>query len=679
MKISLTWLKDYVPLNIPSEKLAHRLTMAGLEVEKIQAAAGDTILEIEVTPNRDDCLNMLGIAREMAAIFNKRMKLPRAKKMKLPTEKCAVSILDQDGCSRYVGTVVKDIRVAASPDWLQQRIQAVGLRPINNIVDITNFVLMETGQPLHAFDYDKLIGGKIIVRRARKGEQIITLDGVARTLDSSILVIADAQRPVALAGIMGGVETSVTEGTKNILLESAHFDPILIRRAARALGISTDSSYRFERNVDLQNVDKHAIRALHLIREFAVGKIAQHADIFPGKRKIVKKQVTVSKDQINSLLGTSFSTAECKTILKKLDFWVKVKDRRVLDVIAPSFRNDIHRGVDIIEEVGRIIGYDQLPSSLPCITLSNIPKSASYVLRNKIRRILLAQGLCEAITYTMIPQSSLVKTKSADLPTVRVKNPLTQEQEILRPSLLPNLLSVVRTNLNHVQKDIRLFEMGKIYLKEGEREVIALIMTGSHLQDWRTARNSLVDFYDIKGVIDSLAEKFQPEAIKFVARDKNIFSPGEGVQLMQKDKSGKERVCGQAGKLHREILKNWDIKEESVFFAEILLDGFDTSKNKTFQPLCEFPAITRDVSLAIKKDIPFQTVQDVACQFGGELLVDIKFLEQYLGEKIPAGQRGIVFSFTYQSHQRTLTEEEINKLHQQICQAFVEKLEAKIR
>ncbi len=672
MKISLDWLKDYVALSVSPEKFAHRLTMSGLEVEKIEAVDGDTLLELEITPNRADCLNMLGIARETAAVFNKRLKYPRRKRLKLPTEKCPVTILDQSGCLRYVGTVITGIKVAPSPEWLQKRLLAIGLRPINNVVDITNFVLLETGQPLHAFDYDKLIDGKIVVRRARKGEQIKTLDAVERTLQDNILVIADAHRPVALAGIIGGEETSVTEQTKNILLESAFFDPILIRRAARALGVSTDSSYRFERNVDLQNVDTHAARAIDLIREYAGGTLEKHTDVFPGKRKIVKKEVSVRVEHINALLGSSFSSAQCKTILKKLEFTVKVKDRKVIQAIPPSFRNDIRRAEDLIEEVARIIGYDNLPESLPRMTISDaIIKDSRYIFRNNLRTKLLAQGLSEAVTYALIPQSSLVKVNLDQVECVRVKNPLTQEQEILRPTLLPNLLSVVRSNLNRGQKEIRLFESGKVYLRDGEQDVLAIIMTGMREYDWRSPQRTGEDFFDIKGVIESLGV-----SLRFVPSENKIFAAGQCVQIFS---SGQKDVIGELGKVKKDILKNWDIKEDHVFFAEIRLNNLEKSQARIYESVSEFPAVTRDVSLAVRQDVSFENIIETARQLGGSLLADIQFLEQYRGEKIPQGQRGLVFSLLYQSRERTLTEEEINSLHQRICQTIVDKFQARMR
>ncbi|MCK5581533.1 MAG: phenylalanine--tRNA ligase subunit beta, partial [Candidatus Omnitrophica bacterium] len=381
MKISITWLNDYIKTGVPVDRLIHKLTMAGLEVEKTETVAGDTVLELEITPNRPDCLNMLGMAREVSAILNKTVKKPSLPEIKYPKEKCPVEIVDKEGCTRYIGTVIKDVKVAKAPQAMQQRLAAIGLRPINNIVDITNFCLMETGQPLHAFDYDKLEGGKIIVRRAKKGETIITIDGELRELDPSVLVIADAKRPVAIAGVMGGQETEVTGKTKNILLESAYFDPVLIRRAARKSGLSSDSSYRFERGVDFQMVENGCTRAIALIQELAGGEIEQRQDLCLAKKKKVGKAVTVSLAQINGLLGAALTTTQCKTILKKLEFDVVSKkgqplpgDRpQILKVTPPTFRNDIHQAVDVVEEVARVVGYDNLPLSLPHITVSNVP------------------------------------------------------------------------------------------------------------------------------------------------------------------------------------------------------------------------------------------------------------------------------------------------------------------
>ncbi|MCK5082327.1 MAG: phenylalanine--tRNA ligase subunit beta, partial [Candidatus Omnitrophica bacterium] len=401
MKISLNWLKDYVTLGLSPEKLAFKLTMAGLEVEKISSIGGDTIFELEITPNRPDCLNMLGMARETAAILKKPRRIPKVKKRVWPKQKCAIEIDDKQACRRYIGTLIEGVSIKRAQEKVVKYLTALGMRSINNVVDITNFCLMETGQPLHAFDYDKLIGGKIFVRRAFKGEKIVTIDDVERELDPSILVIADQKRAVAIAGIMGGKDTEVTERTKNILLESAYFDPILIRRASRKLGLSSDSSYRFERGVDYRTVEDGAARAIDLILQSAGGKITKRSDVVAARKKTTQTQIAISKDTINARIGASYTDAQYKDILKRLDFSVASSKTGELKITPPSFREDVKADEDIVEEVSRIIGYDNLPLSFPQIKVSSIPPDPKRLARQKTRGLFLAQGFNEVITYTM--------------------------------------------------------------------------------------------------------------------------------------------------------------------------------------------------------------------------------------------------------------------------------------
>lgn len=680
MKISVNWLKDYVSILIPTEKLAHKLTMAGLEVDRAERVGDDAVLEIEVTPNRPDCLNFWGIARETACILNKPLKLPRLPKLRFPSAKCDVAILDQEASRRYIGTVIKDVNVGPSPEFLSKRLQPIGLRLVNNVVDITNFCLLETGQPLHAFDYDKLIGGKIVVRRARAGETIATIDGIERKLDPSILVIADAKHPVAIAGIMGGKETEVTANTKNILLESAYFDPVLIRRAGRRLGLSSDSSYRFERGVDINTVETGARRAISLIQKYAGGKIENRTDVFPAKSarrvEISKAQINISKNQIDALLGTNLTLSRCKTVLKQLGFQVKA-GKQGLSVVAPSFRNDIKIIEDVVEEIARVLGYDNLPISLPSVKMANIPPSQKYIFKNSLRGFLVALGLSEAITYTMISDGSLEKSGCGSLEKVRIKNPLTQEHQLLRPTLLPGLLSTVQLNFNHGQKNLKLFEIGKRYLSSGEKETLGVIMVGTRQSDWRMADKGFIDFYDLKGIVERLLEKLPVKGNwDIVSKSSDFLVAGESVALNLDGKN-----IGIIGKIKKDILKAWDIKQDKVYFAEIDLELWTEQifLAKKYAPLTEYPAIHRDLSLAVSKDIAFAQIKRLALEEGGQNLVQVNFLEEYTGEKIPAGQRGLVFSLVYQSPHRTLVEEEVNKAHQKISEALKNRLKAAIR
>ena len=677
MKVSYNWLKDYVSPGISPEKLAERLTMAGLEVEKIHSlAGGDSVFEIEVTPNRPDCLNMWGIAREVSAILNKSRKIPAIKKLTPPKIKCDIEIIDKAGCSRYVGTVIRDVQMAVAPKAIKERIEALGSRSINNVVDITNFILMETGQPLHAFDYDKLEGGEIVVRRARSGEKIVTIDGKEHALDPSILVIADSRKPVAIAGIMGGKNTEVTDKTKNIFLESAYFDPFVIRRGSRKLGLSSDSSYRFERGVDFEMVKKASERALGLILDSAKGQVQQYSDVISSKQKRTLSSMTLFKRTVDNLIGTKLTLTQSKNILKALDFEVKSASKETLKVTPPSFRNDIREEIDLIEELCRVVGYDQLPMSLPTIKLQDIPASKNYETRKYVRQILTAQGLDEVMTYAMVSKKALEKLNLRLVTSLEIQNPLSQDQELMRPSLLPNFLSIAATNLNRGQKDLKFFETGKIYSPDGEKECLGIVMTGLQGVDWRDADKKDVNFYDIKGVVEHLSRRLGVGKLTFRAGEYPYLAEGETATI-----SLEHDDVGMIGKVREEILSEWEIKSKNVFFAQIDFEKLIKTARvkKAYESVVEFPAVVRDVSLAVKKDISFQNVADLVSAKGEALLTSIRFNEEYLGQSLPVGHRGLIFSLTYQSPKRTLTEDEVNSVHTRIISSLQSELQAAIR
>lgn len=675
MEISLNWLKDYVDFKVSTEELAHQLTMAGLEVKKVSSIGNDTVFELEITPNRPDCLNMLGLARETAAILKKAYKFPALKNIQFPKSKADITIEDKKACSCYIGTVIENVLVAPAPEGIKKRLESLGTRGINNVVDITNFCLMETGQPLHAFDYDKLIGGKIVVRRARKGETIVTIDGIERTLDENILVIADGGRPVAIAGVMGGKNTEVTGSTKNILLESAYFDPVLIRRAARQLGLSSDSSYRFERGVDFSGVEKGACRAILLILEHARGQITKRTKISHVKEKPPAK-IKISQEEIAAYLGERITLVQSKNILSKLGFKVALKGKNSLEVSVPSFRGDIKQAVDLIEEIARISGYEQTPLTVPQIKISNISSSPERKLKNALRQTLLAQGSNEVITYAMIHQKALIKSKLESLRGIKIQNPLTQEQEILRPSILPSLLSIASLNLNRGQKDFSFFELGKVYLPgEKEKDVLGIVVSGARPLDWRKAKREEFDFYDLKGILESIFSRLDIRELSYSDNDASFFEQGQAASVFVK---GKEIGVGRLGKMSDEVLKNWDIKSANIFFAEIDIQPLlsEGAPLKIFLPLQEFPAVVRDVSLAIKDFVKFEEIKKLAAELGQPILKSIVFKEEYLGEKIPAGHRGLIFSLVYQSAEKTLREDEVRAVHEQILNALISKLEA---
>lgn len=675
MKISLTWIKDYVSFEENPAQLNHKLTMAGIEVEKEEKVGKDVVFEVEITPNRPDCLSMLGLAREFGAILNKKVTYPKIKKINLPSEKCDITIEDKEACATYVATIIRDVDVKKTSAHILSRLSMVGLRSINNVVDITNFSLMENGQPLHAFDYDKLSGGKIIVRRAQKGETLITIDGITRELDESMLIIADAEKPVAIAGVMGGQATEVGPNTKNILLESAYFNPILIRRTSRKLGLSSDSSYRFERGVNFENVLEGALRATSLILEEAGGNITQHFIAQGKKLDRKKKNINITPKKINDYLGSKLSGSKIKNIFTKLGCEIKLGAQDTFIVSPPSFRDDLKRDVDLIEEVARVVGYDDLPASIPVVRPSQVQQEPKWDIKKRVRAILTALGMNEVVTFSMISQKMLDRMGEQKLAIVRVLNPLTQEQELMRPSLLANFLSVLTFNINRGQKDLKIFETGKVYLSDGEKEVLGVLMTGQSRDDWRVAAMD-VDFFDVKGALASLLEQLNIKEVTFEKAQALIFSAQENVRVMV---AGKE--VGFCGRLDADILEASGIKQGTVYFAQINIEALNKQKThyRTFVPIIEFPCVIRDVSLALNQDIDFDTIRKIIEQESTEILSDVHFKEQYLGDKIEKGKRGIVFSLVYQAKTRTLKEEEVNALHEKICQKIITTCHAIIR
>jgi len=678
MKLSINWLKEYIDPKLSTEDLVERLTMAGLEVEAIEAGAKDTVLEIEITPNRPDCLNILGLAREVGAITGKPVKYPKIKKYKMDfrfrgndKQGNIVTVENKNDCRRYIATLIRDVKIADAPAGMKQHLTSLGISAINNAVDITNFVLMEIGQPLHAFDYDKLAGGKIVVRRAKTGESIVTLDGIERKLDPSILVIADAEKPVAIAGIMGGKGTEITAATKNILLESAHFEMGLIRKACRSLGLRSDSSYRFERNVDFDGVLTGANRATELLLQLTVGRLDGRAEL-NFKAKTSSRKIKLNLTQVESVLGLKVTPTQVKAWLSRLGFKV-VGKAKVLSIIAPHNRADVQQDVDVIEEIARMVGFDRLPFKMPVIKAVNINvNKRPREIKDKIRRVLTAGGIDEIITHSMIAAKALVKSNMTQLPVVKVFNPLSQDQELMRPSMVPSMLQVALTNINRGQKDLRLFEIGKRYFADSEKETLGILLSGRRSADWRIAKKETIEIFDLKGFMERIFKSIGINPV-YTSNHWPVLDNDCAISFTLD-----EKYLGSLGKIDRKILNNWDIKNQDIYYAGLHLDEIYPLPIPVlkYQPISEFPAITRDVSVAVKKEIPYSKIEAICKQQGGDILKSVQFIEQYLGDKVQAGHKALVFSLQYQSNSRTLREDEISAVHEKIVQSLITDLSA---
>jgi phenylalanyl-tRNA synthetase beta chain len=684
MKVSCRWLQEWVSLNISPQELADKLTMSGLEVEEMQSieqdGVGDTILDIGVTANRGDCLGMLGIAREVSQLTGAAMQLPHIELNEVAPgiEECVkVRLEDAEWCPRYTARLVRNVEIGPSPKWLSNRLAALGIRSINNVVDVTNYVLMEWGQPLHAFEFDKLSGQGIVVRRAGEGEKLITLDGVERTLDKDMLVIADHERAVALAGVMGGANTEVTPDSGNVLLECAYFNPSTVRRTSRRLGLGTDSSFRFERGVDIAALPQAINRAAQLIQQLAGGEIIRGMiDEYP--HPIIRPVIDLRFERVNRVLGTSLSAAEIVQLVKRTGLITLNRRDGGLRLMVPSYRSDITREIDVIEEVARIYGYQNIPLTTPRSCVANNPVNKLPQLEGKARDILVNCGFWEVVNFSFTNENICYKL-NPDHEAVRLRNPLSREQQVLRTSLMPGLLENLSTNYKRQQESVCIFELGAVYEASvkhelpAEKRLIAGAMMGERQPLFWGASPVEVDFYDIKGVVEALLAGYGIEKVSFVPLQLPYLQPAAQVQLA-------DNAVGVLGKLDEEIGVELDIGR-AVYLFELdfmrLLEH--RPAQKTFKPLCRYPAIIRDMALVLPEGVSAQQVEDVVWSSRNPWLRWIRLFDVYRGVPLDEGYKSLAFSFCYQADDRTLTEEEVNSCWTRLVEELEQKLGASLR
>ena len=659
----------------------------------------DFIFDINVTPNRPDCLSILGIAREVAAItggkvrsseFGVRSKnkkqLPPTPNSQLPT----VSIKEPSLCRRYAAKVVENIKVGPSPDWLKRRLESLGFRSINNVVDVTNYLMIEYGQPLHAFDYDLVSGRQVIVRRAHENEKIQTLDGVERVLREDMLVIADSSRPIAMAGIMGGKESEIRDSTKDILFESAYFDPSCVRMASKSLGVSTESSYRFERGADIEVVAKVLDKAARMIAEIAGGNIADGiVDKYPRPFKPV--EISIRLARINKLLGLRMERKAVEDCLKRLGIAFKPagkgraakgkgSDGHTWTVTPPSYRVDLLKEIDIIEDVARIYGYENIPNTLPNAGLSAAKIAGTGLLREKMRNILTNNSFLEVLNYSFISPLTFEITVSDINQGLRLLNPLTEEQSIMRQSLIPGLLGTLRYNLHHNNRNIKIFEIGRIFApgdkKIEEKELIAGLMSGLRYDEaWNTSREA-VDFFDIKGALEQLLSGLGIDRCAFIPKsDIPFLHPGKACVV----EKGGSRI-GIAGELHPDIVQRLDMKQTaSVFELDMDTIALFTDAQKRYAPIPKYPVIARDAAMIVGEEIPAQELFDTIKGLGVNLLEEVNVFDVYYGGNIPEGKRSIAVRLMYRSQDRTLTDEEVNIAHAAILSKLKDRFGIEVR
>ena len=651
----------------------------------------DTVFELEITPNRPDCLSLIGVAREIRAETGNPLKLPQVDFNEDGTDVRAmtsVTIEAPDLCPRYAARVIRGVKIGQSPPWLQQRLESVGIGVINNIVDITNFVLMEYGQPLHAFDYHKLSENRIVVRRAMAGENLKTLDEIERELTSDMLVIADGEKPVALAGVMGGYDSEITEATCDVLLESAYFNPSSIRATAKALGMSTEASYRFERGADPGIVLAALDRAAELITELAGGTICKGiVDVYLGEQPLT--EIRLRPGRVNFVLGTELETATMEEILKRLGFDIEESRPEIaptaectVQVTVPSFRSDVTREIDLIEEIARVYGYDNIPTTLPKGDIPVPAPDPKVEVRRCVKQFLLASGMMEALNYSFSNPNSFDQIRlAADNPlrnAVPLQNPLSPEMSVLRTTLLPGLLENAQRNRNHQIDTIALFEIGSVFIRSREHkepERVSGVLAGQVGEGVYSHPYRHPDFYDIKGLVEGVLEVCGIFDYTLQKTCAPTFHPGRNAAVILGD-----RQIGIFGEAHPEVLENYDLPYKAYLFdfdMEALVDAAIFAKR--FEPISVYPKVERDLAIVVNKETLSDMPTELIYKTGGELVESVRLFDVYEGEQVPEGKKSLAYTIIYHSASETLTDKAVNALHDKIVKRLNKELGAELR
>lgn len=646
-------------------------TKLGIEISQILGS--DTIFDLEIPPNRPDVLSHVGLAREIAALAGKKLKIPTLSwKAATKGEACKIENREPKLCSRYLGKLIHGVKIAPSPSWLSKRLAACGIRPINNVVDITNYVLLEYGHPLHAFDLAKLQGQQILIRRAKEGEKIDALDGKAYTLNNEDLVIADSERPVAIAGIMGGQLTGVTDETTDILLESAVFNPSNVRTTSSRLGLKSESSLRFEKGTDVVTAQYASVRAAQLILELAGGKSGRAQDSFP--KKFIPKKIEIQLPRMKSAIGAEIREANMDRILVGLGYKVS-KEKNKWKLEAPAHRHDVTEEADVTEDVLRFFGYNNIPAKLGAFRPGEVPPSFAYQEHKTLTDALKSFGFNETLTSSM---SSIPLSKDFDVQEsqmVRLANPLSQEESVLRPLLLPNLVRAVQRNVNHQRESVFLFEVGTRHALENnqpvEEQAVAFIAYGAQNPlSWKLSKED-VDFFFLKGTVEKLRQIFCGDCTLRIEQAKPFLHPHQSFSVV---KNG--AVVGVGGVLHPEIAKRYDLKRP-VVVCEMQLKS-EKPAVATFKEFSKYPFVERDIAIVVGSDVSWSKLSDVISQAGGTLLKSATPFDIFTGGSLETGKKSIAFRCHLQED-RTLLESDINKTIDRIKSALAERCGAQLR
>lgn len=684
MRLPISWLKKYIDVKLTPEKLAEVLTLSGTAVESVHQEGNEAVLDIEVTTNRPDCLSILGLARELSALTGKKVIAPKIltalKNIKQKSfsrlSEPKIRVEDKMACPYYTARIIRNVTISSAPAEAQHFLTLMKSKPISNVVDATNFVLFEMGQPLHAFDYDKIAGGQVVIRRSKNGEKFIGIDGVEYTLDSKTLVIADSEKVIAIAGVMGGKLTEVTDSTKNLLIESAYFDLALVREASRKYKLTTESSYRFERGVCVENIALASQRACDLIGEWAKGETEGKLLEFNNFTKKKSSKIKISLATIDAILGLKISKARIITILKSLGFSIKAGGKDAVEVTVPAWRKDITLEADIAEEILRIEGFDKVPSQLPP---NFSPLDAPQDKRMKgilsLKQFLSHQGFHEIVTYSLLSQKIIANSGVADFSKVsKIKNFVSAEQEYLRPSLMSGALQSIVFNLHRKANALKLFEVGNVFLDGIEKTSLGVAVCGLTDEHWQSKNEA--SFFYLKGAAESI--------LSFLKIKHYVWEESSGNQFYNNQSILKVdgKLIGSLGCIHGQILKSWDILKE-VYYFEMDLDravaGVLSGLSLKVKSIPKYPSVRRDLAFVINENIPVADCALFMKECAKPFLQEVQLFDEYTGKNIPQGKRSLAFSLSYQKDTGTFMDEEISDLQSKICSALKAKYQVEFR
>ncbi len=659
-------------------------TPIGVDIKEV-LGLDDVVLDISLTANRGDCSNIIGLAREVAAVLNTTFKMPEMnvaeKAAGNVNEMAKINIEAADLCSRFSARILKNIKIGPSPEWMQKRLRACGMRPISNVVDVTNYVMLELGQPMHAYDYDKVADHTLIVRRANKGEKLVTLDGQTRDLEPSMITIADTKNAVGLGGVMGGLETEVTDATVNVMLEAATFDGTSIRLTSKELGLRSEASGRFERGVDTVLNNNALNRAAYLLEQVAgCETVAGIVDAYPNP--VAPFVIKVSPAAINTRIGVEIAKAEMVKILKSVQFEV-VEEGDNLVITVPSWRYDVTCDADISEEIARMHSFDKIASHMPALPLVQGRQDVVEDVRDSIEDYLVSVGLNEVMTYSFIHPNMLDKLELAQDDSrrnvIEIMNPISDEFKVMRTTMVPSLLATAAYNLARQVASVKIFEVARNYIPKAlplkefpvETRMLCAVMTGKRDELNWTATKENVDFYDIKGVAEGLLAELQVEGYELVYESQNYYHPGKSCGIKYNG-----AIVGYFGEIHPTVAANFDVPEDTyIFELEVASIVEAAIKIPKYKHLPKFPGMSRDIAVVVPTTVTMSELETVIRANAGALLKAVQVFDVYTGKQVAEGSKSMAFNLTFQAEDRTLTDVEIDE----VIKTVVEKVEAEYK